>query len=230
MPERLHLPSFRVTVDPPADDEPYRTMDARFNVYTFLKSLEHVWKHEVARPHEHDGDWRHGGNVSGWMSWAPFLSACVLYDPPSDHLLEFADHDDHAAAALRLRTFSQDGEAREEAGVHRAAFFSGDLTAAVRYGEVLRSSYYESEARPMPGSKGNPANLANPLRDVQCAVLSIGGMHPDQIGERLGIPEQTYIDDYGVTRTRPNAVKKAIDRGKAILDARGACAPKMTDI
>jgi len=142
--------------------------ERRLSVGMFLTGLAHVWKHEVARPRDPSGDWRNGSNVTGWMSWTPFLSACVLYDPPAYRLLDYAEHDDRNAAALPQLTFSQDGDAREEAGRHRQAVCAGDLYAAIRYRDALAMSFYQAANSPTPtGRRGRPSDA---LLNVQCAV------------------------------------------------------------
>lgn len=223
MPERFHMPTSTVILPTGEAD---LQIDRRLNVYAFLKELSDVWKAEIASPREREGDWRNGGNVIGWMSWTPFLSASVLYDPPTDNLLEFAAHDDHIAASLSLRTFSQDGDVREEAAFHKVAFLAGDFAAARLYGETLRESFFESNSMALSNGAGNPSRMSNSLRDVQCAVMSLDGMSPTQIGERLGIEEYAYPDSYNVKRSRPNAVEKAVRRGMKILNDRNFSRPK----
>lgn len=223
MPERFHMPTSTVILPTSEADS---QIDRRLNVYAFLKALSNVWKAEIASPREREGDWRNGGNVIGWMSWTPFLSASVLYDPPGDRLLEYADHDDDNAAALTQRTFSQDGDVREQAAFHKVAFMAGDFVAARRYGETLRESFFESNSMSLSTGPGNPSRMSNPLRDVQCAVMSLDGMSFTLIGERLGIEEYTYRDPYNVKRSRQNAVEKAVRRGMKILNDRDFARPK----
>lgn len=194
--------------------------DRRLSVGLFLNSLRDIWKAEVARPHEKTGDWRNGGNVSGWMSWAPFLSACVMYDPPSDKLLEYAKHDDNHASTLPQKTFSQDGDAREAAVLHKVAFRAGDPSAAGRFSETLRESFIESEA-PIPrGKRGGPPN---DLRDVQCAIWRRCAMSSADIGRYFGWSVQGNDYDPGDPSyfEKSSTADKAIQRGEAKLEERG---------
>lgn len=232
MPERFHMPTASAipetdvaaleALGTPAETIQFlRRADARINVAFFLKCLTVIWKHEVARPHEPDGDWRHGANVTGWMSWVPFLSACVLYHPPPDKLLEFADHDDDNAAALPLTTVSQDGDTREEAALHLAAFLNGNISSLMRYGESLRTSYYESDASTPRGKRGRPPD---PLLDVQCAMWRAKGVSSADIARLIGRNVRDNQGDYGPEhpsyRERSDAVEDAVNRGNDILTAR----------
>lgn len=217
MPERIHMP-------PSFDAE----ISLRLNAGLFLKALREVWKHEIALPGEHSGDWRNGGNVSGWTSWAPFLSACVLYDPPRERLLDYADHDDHNAAALPQRTFSQDGDSREQAGVHMYRLRSGELAAIRQYGDALRDSYIESDVSTPPfRTRGQPKR--DDLDAVQCAIWRELGMSSADIGRRIdrSVRDNTTISKPGKNppkRERSDAAEDAIKRGRDVLTGRNAWA------
>ncbi len=245
MPERFHIPDGDPLARPagPLSDDDSEAMEAaqaimdelaspvermvhQIRISMFLNELRAIWKHEVARPHEQDGDWRHGGNVLGWMSWAPFLSACIKYDPPPDRLLKFAEHDDHVAAALRQRTFSQDGDAREQAGVHRSRFLAGVVSALDAYGDALRDSYFESGIDVPRGKRGQPKLDA--LLEVQCAVWRHNGTSSADIGRCIDRGVRDNADTYGPGsasyRERSDAAERAVQRGRHILDNRDAWA------
>jgi hypothetical protein len=228
MPERFHMPTtfslprldFEAleALDTPSEIVQYmQRAEARLDVGLFLKSLADVWKREIARPHEKDDDWRSGANVAGWMSWAPFLSACVLYDPPADRLLEFADHDDRVAAALWLVTVSQDGDIREEAALHKAAFLAGDHLAILRYSETLRRSFYESDA-PRAGRLKVGKPRLDDLESVQAAIWQRQGLTHLEAAERGG---WTGHPDNQDRRDRKNRDISRVKRGNAILASRG---------
>ena len=80
----------------------------RLAVSDFLFDLRDLWT--LALP----DDIRYGTNELGWMTWAPFLSACVRYDPSPLGLLDFADHDDENAADLPQHTFWRRGQEEAE--------------------------------------------------------------------------------------------------------------------
>lgn len=247
MPERFHMPASSVILSTDENeirriDQKYgiegmdddlrsrRAVDQRLNVSFFLKALGDVWKAEAARPRDKDGDWRNGGNVSGWMSWAPFLSACVMYDPPADELLEYAEHDDNKANVVRMRTFSQDGDVSEEAVLHKVAFMAGDVAAVRRYGDTLRKSFIESNVPVPRGARGRPSD---DLQDVQCAIWRHQGMSSATIGRRIErkVRDNSIMNKQGAypsRRERSDAAEAAVNRGRAILDARQAWA-RITD-
>lgn len=208
MPERFHMPD---------------ASHAEWNsVAWYLKSIQHIWKELIALPGEREGDWRSGANVAGWMTWTPFISACVLYDPPPDKLLEFAEHDDHNAAALKQCTFSQDGDVRERSGVHKASILAGDFHKLEDYGDALRDSFYESTAPVPRGKRGAPP--ASPLQDVQCAIWRESGISSAEIGRRItrGVRDNadTYEPGHASYRQRSDAAEDAVKRGRQILEER----------
>lgn len=240
MPERIHMPPLperlRMPASPRAilsdvqDDigHQFHSIESGLSTGMFLKSLHVVWKDEIARAGEQTGDWRNGGNVSGWMTWAPFLSACVLYDPPHDRLLEYAEHDDYNAAAVPQRTFSQDGDAREQAGVHRFRFQGGELEAVRQYGAALQDSFIESDVSTPPFRKrGQPQR--DDLLAVQCAIWREHGMSSADIGRRLdrSVRDNSKLNrhgEYPSIRERSDAAEDAIKRGRQILNERNAWA------
>lgn len=245
MPERIHMPKHIAMPSPNADEllsvaaehdiegmsgivQSIKNMERPLNVGLFLKAIQDVWKVEVARPHELGGDWRNGGNVGGWMTWAPFLSACVLYDPPAERLLDYADHDDHNAAALPQRTFLQDGDYREQAGVHKYRFKTGELAAIRQYGDALRDSFIESDVSTPPfRTRGQPKR--DDLDAVQCAIWRELGMSSADIGRRIdrSVRDNTTISKPGKNppkRERSDAAEDAIKHGREILTDRNAWA------
>lgn len=235
MPERFHMPETNLDALPPetvtdlqeiAEAHGIEEMDAMLaasrqwhlqtRVWIFLSALRGVWRAEIPE------DVRNGTNITGWMSWTPFLSACVLYDPPADRLLDFADHDDDNAAALPQATLWQDAEAARCSGVLLARSLDRRDAAAGRQSvDVLRESFIPSDNAPMPRSK--VGQQTDELRDVQCAIWRQSGQSPSAIGSRVGLKKRPYRDSYGVTRMRPEAAEKAIKRGERILRTRGMC-------
>ena len=194
--------------------------DRRLSVGLFLNSLRDIWKAEIGdRERGHD-DLRSGTNITGWMSWIPFLSACVLYDPPAYQLLDFADHDDHEVATIPVSTYWQGPDIAGDAYRHRETFEQGDAGAVFRFGARLRESFIESDTKPHSAGRGNPSHISDPLRDAQCAVMALDGWSNADIGKKLSMKAREYEDDYGSRRVRPNAVEKAIRRGKQILSER----------
>jgi hypothetical protein len=76
-PNGVHLPHGLESSDPSLHDEQAAWL-------AFLKSL-----HDAVVPREHRVDGPYSSSLEFWMG---FLSACVLFDPPPDDLLRFADH------------------------------------------------------------------------------------------------------------------------------------------
>ena len=125
MPERFHIPfvaTYPETVElrrslalaECSSDEVESTMadmeamTFRTAVAGFLFDLRDLWT--LSLP----DDIRYGTNEFGWMTWAPFLSASVKYDPSPLGLLDFADHDDENAADLPQHTFWRRGQEEAE--------------------------------------------------------------------------------------------------------------------
>jgi hypothetical protein len=201
MPERFHMPPMR------GDEYP------RMTTGMFLDDLQHLWR--IAIPE----DIRSGTNTTGWMSWAPFLSACILYDPPSDALLQFADHDDHHAASLPLKTAWQiPTEVIEATHALHTFVKERDTAAGLQYVKRLRESFAESETVNPPGSRGRPSET---LRNVEIACLHRQGISAVDIGDRYGLAQTPYADDYGIQRARSFSAEKAIAAGEDELRKRG---------
>lgn len=234
MPERFHLPpeppdqelkavqaTLRETLEeelPDGEESYMREAHTRLHAWQWLMELRDL--HGVIVPEGNPS----GTDVQGWMSWAPFLSACILFDPPELELLTFADHDDHEAAALPQMTYWRDARAAIEAeGIraHSVSQSSNLQDQAILYALGTRrvaETYKESTLASLPA--GLPGRRSDELADVQCAVWLRAGIPLAAIGERLGLPERSYCDEYNIYRRRPNAAEKAVRRGEAILTKR----------
>ncbi len=218
MPERFHMPIFETFN---ALAEPYRSLPEPYRkaqelahyrgvVGMFLLSLKPVWRDSIP------GDIRAGTNETGWMSWAPFLSACVLYDPPPGSLLEFADHDDHNAAALIQETYWRDADIAGLASAEQANLFNKrDAEAGLRALELRRESYIQVEhGAPCP----TPPAGKPPLDDrecVQAAIWQRQGFSYLDIAERGNWRSDGYD-----ARARKNKAISRVRRGKKILASR----------
>lgn len=224
IPYRFHLPD-----EPPGSPYLMPTLGISVETYVAVRErepwlrasrllghLERLWRLSIPE------DIRDGSNAGGWASWITFLSACILYNPPGDRLLEYAEHDDRDAIVHPFPTAWKDSEAAIDAAMDMQQLFkTGDIRHWYRATGAHEASWRPSEAKQMSPGPGNPNRHANPLRDVQCAFMALDGLSVDEIGKRLEVPDYQYADSYGDQRTRSNAVEKAIKRGTKVLSERG---------
>jgi hypothetical protein len=138
-----------------------------------------------------------------------------MYDPPPDRLLEYAEHGDENAALLMQRTFSEDGDARERAGIYKAAVLSGDFHKLQNYADTLRNSLYESEA-PVPPRAAHKPKL-DELEAVQAAIWQRQGLTHIESAQRGGWDSVEASWD---PRKRKNRNIYRVKQGKLILRSR----------
>jgi len=182
----------------------------------WLTELEHL--HDDLVPEGNPS----GTDRFGWMSWAPFLSACLLYDPPELELLAFANHDDQDAAQLPIQTYYQDPRAaikveRDRANaVRKAATLEEQLRAAATYIAPDAQTYKPStQPAAPPKPRGRPQ--LDDLVAVQCAIFKRHGWTYPKIAAHFGWPLRA--DSYG-TRRRANRAMDHVTRGEELLACR----------
>lgn len=223
MPERFHMPPARP--DKPLYAVPDWALAAVSPVLAaivaerspalrtarFLAEIASVWK--CCTPE----DGRFGTNALGFLSWAPFLSACVLFDPPANALLEFADHDDHEAAAFPHLSFHRDVELAVDADCALRDIWDRDDTSAFSRAVGFHAdSFQESTLSPIIARRrGKPA--LDDLEAVQAALWKRAGLTYLEIGERGGWHEHAASTDL---RKRKNPAISRVKRGEAILRCR----------
>lgn len=209
MPERFHLPP---GIDP--------FSKAQIGEYLFcLRDLARVIVPEVDS---------HGTDATGWLGWTPFLSACLLYDPPGLELRAFADHDDDNAAAITQHTFSQDVVSVREAEwrhsdrqlgaagtpqPERELRFVASLDLRRR---ELAATYRPSRTLPPP-SRRRGRQWLDELTSVQAALLKRSGRTYPEITRRLKLPSNPDAYD---PRDRKNSAIDHVRRGEEILASR----------
>lgn len=216
MPERFHMPPETpdhapYNLPPELVTSELRQAHRWGRVAGFLGRLEVVWRECIPE------DIRSGTNVAGHLSWAPFLSACVMFDPPPDRLLEFADHDDHFAAALPKSTFWQEPDDVAAARVAlKELFRSGDADRYSEAIELFRQSFRPSTLAPNPPqSRGRPP--VDDLEAVQCAIWRRDGNSSLEIGQRLAFPIRPNDHETG---ERSDKAERVVRRGEEILKRR----------
>jgi len=186
-------------------------------VGVFLLELREVWRAQLAE------DERNGTNVMGWMSWVPFLSACVMFDPPRHELEAFAEHDDHNAAALPQVQYRRDADTVTASAISRTLFHKDrDVDAGVKAMVLARASHVAVNP-PTPYRTGSRGRPADDLRDVQCAILRRDGMRWEVIAERYGWSTDDGPYKLGQISHRPRsaAAETAAKRGELLLRDRG---------
>jgi len=174
MPERFHLPPLPAdqvleNLGPDLPEYLQLHMSAahrRLQGARWFESLRGL--HTICVP---DGN-PSGTDVYGWMRWAPFLSACVLYDPPAGDLLTFADHDDQEAAQLDITTWHQD-----------AASLLDTFTEATREGERLFRLHQEQEAQHVRRMRGwnDEADVVIEVQSIQHQAFELTIRHRDRL-------------------------------------------------
>lgn len=180
-------------------------------LFTHLEDLWSLWIPD---------DIRDGSNAGGWYSWITYLSACLLYDPPSTRLLEYADHDDHDAAAHPFPThWKQSEPVIEGERAMQRLFETGDPRHWDDAVGAHARSWQPTRKPPRPtGRRGRPSD---DLQDVQCAIWRNQGLSTAEIAKRFGW--STRSDAYE-KRQRSDAAEDAVQRGRTILEGRGAMA------
>ncbi|HEV2126813.1 MAG TPA: hypothetical protein VGW38_29000 [Chloroflexota bacterium] len=237
MPERVHLPSI-----PPHEglDELQRLTDKyklpasfktnceilhmRARIAEWLRDLRTLFQGHVPEARQS------GDNAQEWMSWAPFLSACIVYDPPDTALIEYAAHDDHDATALPKQTYWQDPEAVKEA----ERWLSNKLRLLDRlpdsrerelaavivrsdYVQKLAGTWRESDGAIQPRRRVGKPSL-EPLVAVQCAVYKDRyGLTYRQINDRMSWELSLDLYDH---RRRANRAINHVKQGRLILEGR----------
>lgn len=232
MPERFSLP-------PVPPDRELETVQAALSGVLGEDLLDHAAT-MMTRTHErlHVGQWLlelralheaivpegnpSGTNIFGWMTWAPFLSACVLHDPPEVDLLAFADHDDHEAARLSPRTFWQDSRAAIEAERIRANAVSTssnlqDQMILHALGTQRMASTCRPSDPPVQASRSRGRLPLDDLVAVQCAILKRRGWTHHAIAEVFGWREHPESTDQ---RHRKNRSEDHVKRGEELLHCR----------
>lgn len=86
LPPRLSSDSVHFHGGPKADRSQW-AMGQKIAMHEWM-ALLHVLHEEVV-PDDLKVETRYANSLNFWMG---FLSACVVYDPPAEHLMEFADH------------------------------------------------------------------------------------------------------------------------------------------
>lgn len=183
-----------------------------------------------------------GTDALGWQRWAPFLSACVVYDPPELELLDFANHDDHKAAQLHMMTVYQVAEEWAEAahelhsGMARLnhareayptplypedpesfpADYDQEIAIINRYHVRLAAAYKLSVVPPAPARpRGRPP--LDDLTAVQCAIWKRAGWTHHAIAAAFGWQDHPDSTD---PRHRKNRSEDHVKRGQQILQSR----------
>ena len=110
----------------------------RAAVVTWLNELQGL--HKVALPDDNPS----GTDALAWMRWVTFLSACILYDPPKEALLQFARHHDYDARPDDF-TFWHDPEE-----IQKTRAWSAELETIIQ--------------RQLPRPRRNPSALEAALR------------------------------------------------------------------
>lgn len=229
MPERFHMPPDTPDMHPynlhadfviPADVviefgehmRELREIRRQPRVAGFLWRLKVIWS--VCLP----DDIRSGTNALGHLSWTPFLSACVMFEPPPGELREFADHDDHLAAVLPMSTFWQDPDDVANARIsQRELLRTGDSN---RYGEALEHFQRSYRSSTLASTQESAKRGAPPIDDlvcVQCALWRRDGISSAEIGQRLGKSLQSNVYD---NRKRSVTADRYVALGEELLKAR----------
>lgn len=232
MPERFHLPSvppdgvletvrgpLRDALDDDLPDDIEEDMSrahVRIHVWQWLMCLRDM--HDEIVPEGNPS----GTDVQGWLTWVPFLSACVLFDPPESELLTFADHDDHEAAKLTQLTFHQDARAAVEVERNRSNMVSKsshlqDQVILHALGTQRMASTYKPSTIPAAPSRRRGRPMLDELVAVQCALWKRRGWTHHAIAEAFGWKENPESMD---PRHRKNKSEDHVKRGERILLSR----------
>lgn len=237
MPERLHLPP----IPPPPGSRELQRLTDEYNLPAFFKTeceslhrrariaewlqaLRALFRAHIPESRQSDD------NAQAWMCWAPFLSACIAYDPPDIALIEFAAYDDHWAAALPQQTFWQDPEAVQAA--ERWLFSKQraldrlppsrerELAAVIVGGDYIQKlaeTWQQSDSAPQPRRRAGKPSLV-PLVAVQCAIYKDRyGLTYREINDQMAW--ELSLDRYD-RRHRANRAINHVKQGREVLKGR----------